>query len=494
MWARDTFRAQLWSWCVFGLMLLIVLLAASACKREAEPPVLLGFEPPTPTVHAGASMYLRVVYAQKQAKVYDFLWTVEAGAIRGNRLAAVAYDAPDTPGTYRLSVTVTYGSARKTVSLDGTITVLPAPAPPSPAPVAQARPVSPPAPGPRGAAPGAPPQPAAKPSVVEKLVQHGRFTAAVQREFPPFSYIDAEGKRVGFDIDLMRECARRWVGDGNAVTLLPVFTKQRIPALLEGKADIMAAALTTTPARQRLIDFSHTYFKDGQRLLVRQDSPVTGVCDLHGKKIAVTHGSTAIDNVQKQASACGFTADLVYVDAPPVAAAAILRGDADAFSTDSLALEQLARGQPLHVVGNHFSDEPYGLGVPKGDATFLRLVNLTLEAMAADGTLAAIYHKWFQDSLRPYPIPALDAAAAAPNLLTLATTDLPPLFAPVPEAVPVATTYTVQKGDTLSRIAGKVYGDVSPASWRRIYAANKDLIGPNPSRIQVGMALTIPAP
>ena len=44
------------------------------------------------------------------------------------------------------------------------------------------------------------------------------------------------------------------------------------------------------------------------------------------------------------------------------------------------------------------------------------------------------------------------------------------------------------------RIAGKVYGDVSPKAWTRIYAANKHIIGPNQSRLQIGTQLTIPAP
>jgi nucleoid-associated protein YgaU len=50
----------------------------------------------------------------------------------------------------------------------------------------------------------------------------------------------------------------------------------------------------------------------------------------------------------------------------------------------------------------------------------------------------------------------------------------------------------VVAGDTLSKIAGKVYGDVSPGSWERIYAANRDLIGDDPSQIRVGMTLAIP--
>jgi nucleoid-associated protein YgaU len=50
----------------------------------------------------------------------------------------------------------------------------------------------------------------------------------------------------------------------------------------------------------------------------------------------------------------------------------------------------------------------------------------------------------------------------------------------------------VQQGDTLSRIARSVYGDVSPQAWQRIYDANKAVIGADPSQLRLGMRLTIP--
>jgi nucleoid-associated protein YgaU len=54
------------------------------------------------------------------------------------------------------------------------------------------------------------------------------------------------------------------------------------------------------------------------------------------------------------------------------------------------------------------------------------------------------------------------------------------------------TEYTVQSGDTLSRIAEKFYGDGSETSWRKIYEANRDRIGNDPNQITAGMRLIIP--
>lgn len=50
--------------------------------------------------------------------------------------------------------------------------------------------------------------------------------------------------------------------------------------------------------------------------------------------------------------------------------------------------------------------------------------------------------------------------------------------------------YTVQRGDWLSKIALRAYGDMF--AWEKIYEANKDIIGPNPNLIKPGQVLTIP--
>jgi nucleoid-associated protein YgaU len=51
-------------------------------------------------------------------------------------------------------------------------------------------------------------------------------------------------------------------------------------------------------------------------------------------------------------------------------------------------------------------------------------------------------------------------------------------------------TYTVKKGDSLSKIAKRTYGDAQ--QWRRIYEANREIIGDNPDLIHPGQALKLP--
>src|SRR5215470_2256912 len=84
------------------------------------------------------------------------------------------------------------------------------------------------------------------------------------------------------------------------------------------------------------------------------------------------------------------------------------------------------------------------------------------------------------------------AAPAAPELVTVATTNEPPVSPPVQGTPSPARPYVVQKGDTLRRIAERVYRDGSPQAWKRIYDVNKAVIGADPSQLRLGMRLTIP--
>ena len=108
--------------------------------------------------------------------------------------------------------------------------------------------------------------------------------ALVQIAFEPFSFYGEDGRRSGFEIDFLREFAKRWLDDPSAVTYLPVPTDARIPTLQRGRADLIAAALTRTPERAELVDFSLTYFQDGQRLLVPEASEIADVCGSPGQE------------------------------------------------------------------------------------------------------------------------------------------------------------------------------------------------------------------
>ena len=95
------------------------------------------------------------------------------------------------------------------------------------------------------------------------------------------------------------------------------------------------------------------------------------------------------------------------------------------------------------------------------------------------------------------PTAAAPAPAASPQRPALASPAPSPTVAASAPAAATATpepaaadTYEVQSGDTLLTIAQQEYGDQT--QWRKIYDANRDVIGSDPDKLKIGMKLKIP--
>ena len=94
------------------------------------------------------------------------------------------------------------------------------------------------------------------------------------------------------------------------------------------------------------------------------------------------------------------------------------------------------------------------------------------------------------DAIPPTTPEAVEPVAGEPQRVRVPVIEDEPATASPAAAAGVATTYTVQKDDTLQKIAKKVYGTYS--KWIRIYDANRDKLK-NPNSVKPGTVLTIPA-
>ena len=247
-------------------------------------------------------------------------------------------------------------------------------------------------------------------SVVDKMMQDGYFVAGVKYDAPPFGYRNDEGELVGFEVELMREFARRWFGNTAAVEFVQVTSRDRIPKLIGGDIDIIAATMTHAKDRDLLINFSQTYYLDGQNILVRKDSGLRSGSDderiqaLKGKSIAAVKGSTSIRQFAEFTKTYGIDLTIAEFEQYDQAVQPLLNGNVDGLTTDRGILIGLAQQYPELVVlldknfkdlNAEFRDEPYGLGLPKGDHRFRDLVNFTLQEMKEDGTYDLLYRYWF---------------------------------------------------------------------------------------------------
>ncbi|WP_461209076.1 ABC transporter substrate-binding protein [Desulfocurvus sp. DL9XJH121] len=237
-------------------------------------------------------------------------------------------------------------------------------------------------------------------SRIAAIKKRGALIAAVRDNAIPFGYTDEHtGEIVGFEVDLCRVLAGAL---GVRLELMPVGKNARIGLLLEGEADLVAATMTHHFAREDDIDFSITYFMDGQKLLVRRAGPVHSVAELLGRTVGVVDGSWAEENIKKAQPGARVRAFPGYAQA----FMALKQRKISAVCADTTILLGLRNSDQdpaaWEIVGDYISDEPYGMGLPPNDSAFRDFVNRTLMRAWAGGEYMTIYNRWFGPHTKYY--------------------------------------------------------------------------------------------
>jgi polar amino acid transport system substrate-binding protein len=240
-------------------------------------------------------------------------------------------------------------------------------------------------------------------ATLEKIKQRGRLIVGVDQNTYLFGYRDpATGQIVGFDIDIAKQVAAALFGNPDAVQLTALTSAQRIPAIQSGQVDLVVRTMTITCDRLQQVDFSSDYFDAGQRVLVPRDSTATGIGDLGGKKVCAAAGSTSIKNIAAAPSHPIPVSVTDWTDCMVL----LQQGQVAAISTDdAILLGMAAQDSNTKLVGDRFTDEPYGIAVSKNANDLLRFVNGVLEQVRGDGTWAKIYTHWLPGPVA-FPPPA----------------------------------------------------------------------------------------
>src|SRR5262245_2460570 len=226
-------------------------------------------------------------------------------------------------------------------------------------------------------------------STLAKIKERGKLLAGVKLDTPPFGFLNDKNEPAGFDIDLVRKVGERL---GVSVELVKVTSPTRIPMLVSGNVDLVAASMTHTRERDRVIDFSITYYTGGQSLLVAKASTINGVKDLAGKQVGVQQGTT----LEKNIAAAAPTAKVVAFRDYNSAWLALAQGRVEAL-TGSLNILQgfMKDNQNFKIVGDLFSVEPFGIGIRQGDSDLRDEINVVLQDLWTSGEYTMLYRKWF---------------------------------------------------------------------------------------------------
>lgn len=223
----------------------------------------------------------------------------------------------------------------------------------------------------------------------------GTVKVGTNAEYPPFESVDANGKIIGFDIDLMNAV-------GKAGGFTPEFVNTRwdgiFVALASGEFDTVASAVTITDERKQTVNFSDPYFNAGQMIAVKKGSPIAKPEDLAGKKVGVQLGTTGDLWISEQADGGKIAADVKRYDEVTLAFQALANGDIDAIVNDAPTSADIIKANPdwgVELVGTPFTDEFYGFAVRKEREDVLKAINEGLAKVRASGEYDKIYETWF---------------------------------------------------------------------------------------------------
>jgi polar amino acid transport system substrate-binding protein len=239
----------------------------------------------------------------------------------------------------------------------------------------------------------------------QHIRQNGRLVVGTSADYAPFEYYDQAFQLGGYDIALLRAIGAQL---GVEVLFKDFAFEGLADALQLGQIDVAAAALTVTPERAAVIDFSQPYFASSEGILARREDAgaVTSLADLAGRRIGVERGSIYASSLHRELIESGLSPadNLLLYTTIDAAASDLAAGRIDLVVTDLGAAESIAQTNDLHIVGSGLSAQQYALGVRKGAGELRAQLNTALAALAADGTLAQLASK--ELGLEPHQLTA----------------------------------------------------------------------------------------
>ena len=212
---------------------------------------------------------------------------------------------------------------------------------------------------------------------------------------PPFEFI-AHGKRVGFEVDLMNEVAKR-------LGLRPAFVNTQWEVILgemqHNRYDCIVGGITITPEREKTLAWSTPYMTTTLSLVVdiRRTPKVTGLADLKHATVGVQAATTDYDIAVVMQREGHIGEVRVYPFAKIADAMTDLAaGRIGAVMKVHPVAAWLAHEQPgLRIIAEVPNDpQPLGIGFNRNNPGLLAAVNDALAGMQKDGWYQSLVQRW----------------------------------------------------------------------------------------------------
>ncbi len=255
------------------------------------------------------------------------------------------------------------------------------------------------------------------------IEEKGTLTVSTDPAYPPQSELNKEtGEYEGFDIDVATEIAERL---GVEVAWQAPAWETIIAGNWNGRWDISVGSMTITPERAEVLHFTPPYYYTPAAYAVHEDNTsITDVADLNGKKIGVCGGCTYDLYLQNKLNIA-----LDESGEPTKIESKVSDPQIKTYDTDSTAIQDLAlgdgrrldavisalptlqaaieAGSPIKIVPPDLYYEPLSVAIDKNSqldpTSLVDRISEIVEEMHDDGTLVELSEKWYGTDLTVAP-------------------------------------------------------------------------------------------
>ena len=213
--------------------------------------------------------------------------------------------------------------------------------------------------------------------------------------FPPYEYYDDETNDiVGIDAEVAAAICEKL---GYDLEIVDMDFDSLIPAVANGKIDMVLAGLTVTEERKQNVDFTSPYATGVQVVIVKEDSPITSVDDLFAEganhKIGVQQGTTGDLYCTWDIADEGLGSVEPFKTGTD-AVLALTSGKVDCVVIDNEPAKNfVAANEGLKILETEYITEDYAIALAKG-SELTEQINAALEELIADGTVQSIIDKY----------------------------------------------------------------------------------------------------
>ena len=220
------------------------------------------------------------------------------------------------------------------------------------------------------------------------------FKHGFDLDYPPYSYIDEDGKNGGFDVEMAQAVCEYYGWEYEAV---PFNWDAKDAELNAGSCDCIWSGFTMNGREDDYL-WSKPYSDNTQMIMVNKNSGIASLADLAGKRVGVQTSTSAYDllnDEEGQAELCSTFASLEVYETYTIAFNDLKAGAIDAIAIDVTSGNYLMSGETDYVfLDEELGSEQYAIGFRKDDQELCDKVNAALDALAADGTFDKIGQKY----------------------------------------------------------------------------------------------------